>query len=154
MNNSSSNKQKPLYFVLACVLLILTLGTSLYALGLLDLESKSAESESESDQRYRHISMSEAQTACEEHAREAFGERLFLLTMDKFSSRLDREEDLYKLFFQTELFASPARQGSPQLHYVNCFTGIHSPKVRNFEYSSDGQDYVTPGEEQKGLFGL
>lgn len=154
MNNSASNKHKPLYVVLACVLLILMLGSSLYALGLLNLEFKSSESESEPGQRYRHISMSEVQTACEEHAREAFGQRLFLLTMDKFSSRLDREEDRYKFFFQAELFADPERQGLPQLYYVNCFTGIHSPKVRNFEYSADGQDFVKPGEEQKSLFGL
>lgn len=154
MNDSLRNKFKLLYFVLACALIILVLGASLYGLGVFGPGSGSLEAEGEPEQRYRHISMSEAQTACERRAREAFGQRLFVLSMDKFSSRLDRKDDLYKLFFQAELFASPERLGSPELYYVNCFTGTQSPQVVNFEYSPDGQDFITPGEEQKGLFGM
>lgn len=154
MSDSLSNKHKLLYFILACVLIVLALGASLYALGLFGRDSDSAQAETASAQRYRHISMSEAQTACERHARQAFGQRLYLLSMDKFSSRLDRKEGVYKLFFKAELFATPERQGPTQLYYVNCFTETQSPQISNFEYSADGQDYVTPGEERKGLFGL
>lgn len=154
MNESVSNKRKLLYFILTCLLVVFALGAILYALGVFERRAGSVGAQGEPEQRYRHISMSEAQTACEGHSREAFGQRLFALSMDKFSSRLDRKEDLYKLFFQAELFEATERQGSPKLYYINCFTGTQSPKIKSFEYSADGQDFVKPGEEQQGLFGI
>ncbi|MDQ2076028.1 hypothetical protein [Marinimicrobium sp. ABcell2] len=149
-------RQKAVFFCGAFMALSLSMGLSLFLLGAFAAgPDEVAEEEAETQaERFRRISMSDAEDACERRARSEFGERIWLLTLDRRSSRLDRKDQQFKLFYESELFLSTARQGQPERYYINCFTAVDRPRVVNFEYSADGYEFGEPGEEERGLFGL
>jgi hypothetical protein len=135
-------------------ILSLSTGMSLYLLGAFAPDQKNAAVEEAEPERFRRITLSDAEHACVQRARTEFGERIWVLTLDRRSSRLDRADQLFKLFYEAELFVTKARQGQPERHYVNCFVAIDRPKVESFQFSADGYEFGEPGEGERGLFGL
>lgn len=147
-------RQKLAFLALALSVLCLSLGASLYLLLPSAPAPEPVSSAPPVPAPYRHNSLSDAQHLCETRAQEEFGGRLWVLVMDKLSTRLDREEGMFKVFMEAELFATEARRGPVRNYYINCFTAIHEPRVVKFQYSDDGEEFTVPGEEEIGTFGL
>lgn len=130
----------------------LAIGLSLHLLGILPAV---ADSTTDSSETYRHISLSDADHACHQHAHAEFGDRIWALTLDRRSSRLDSDDQLFKLFYQVDLFPSRARQGQAKRHYINCFTAVNQAVVERFQYASEGDGiYRDVDDTGRGLFGL
>src|SRR5690625_4480557 len=104
---------------------------------------------------YRHISLSDADHACYQHGYAEFGERIWVLTLDRRSSRLDPSDQLFKLFYEVDLFPRRDRKGQATRHYINCFTAVNRAVVQSFHFGSEGAgDYRTVEQAARGLFGL
>lgn len=132
--------------------LSLTVGLSLHLLGIFPAVADATPDPTET---YRHISLSDADHACHQHAHAEFGERIWVLTLDRRSSRLDQGDGLFKLFYEVELYPSQARQGQTKRHYINCFTAVNQAVVESFQYASEGEGiYRSVDQAERGLFGL
>src|SRR5690625_7622206 len=73
----------------------------LYLLGVFSLV---ADATASSADPYRHISLSDADHACYQHAHAESVERVWALTRDRRSSRLDAGDQLFKIFSEVDLF--------------------------------------------------
>lgn len=134
--------------------LSLAIGLALHLLGIIPAMGDRASGPGEA---YRHISLSDADQACNQHAQVEFGERIWALTLDQRSSRLDSGDQLFKLFYQVDLFPSRARQGQAKRHYINCFTSVNQAVVQSFQYASEGEGIYRDGGQERagrGLFGI
>lgn len=151
MASEPSSKQKWSLIGFALLLIALSVISTLYAAGV---PMAFWVSEPEPEQRYRQATMSDARAACEANARVAFGDRLLGLRVDTFSSRLDRADQQYKVFMEAQIYATEAREGVPRDTFINCFTAMDSGNIELFQYARDGEQFIAPGEERRGLFGL
>lgn len=132
--------------------LSLAVGLGLYLFGVFPLM---ADATASSADPYRHISLSDADHACYQHAYAEFGERIWVLTLDRRSSRLDPSDQLFKLFYEVDLFPRRDRKGQATRHYINCFTAVNRAVVQSFQYASEGEGvYRTVDQAERGLFGL
>ena len=105
-------------------------------------------------ERYKHLTMTDAQYVCEQRARETFGGRLEVLSVDRFSSRLDRKAQMFRVFMEAEIYPGGDQRGVPRQTFINCYTALHKPEILLFQYARDGRQFIAPGEEERGLFGL
>ena len=132
--------------------LILAVGLGLHLLGMFPFVAGGTIGPTES---YRRISLSDAAHVCHQHAHAEFGDRIWALTLDHHSSRLDPNDQLFKMFYEVDLFPSRSRQGQAKRHYINCFTAVNKAVVESFQYASEGEGvYRTVDEAQRGLFGF
>lgn len=130
----------------------LAIGLSLHLLGIFPA---AADATTDSAEIYRHISLSDADHACHQHAHAEFGRRIWGLTLDRHSSRLDQRDGLFKLFYEVELYPNQTRQGQARRHYINCFTAVNQAVVESFQYASERDGiYRTVDQAERGLFGL
>lgn len=135
----------------AILLIVLSVGSTLYAAGV---PLVFWGSEPEPEQRYHQASMSDAQANCRANARTAFGDRLSGLQVDSFSSRLDMADQQYKIFMEAKIYPSEARKGVARDTFINCFASMETAQIELFQYARDGEQFIAPGEERRGLFGL
>jgi len=135
----------------AILLIVLSVGTTLYATGV---PLTFWVSEPEPERRYHQATMSDAQANCRANARAAFGNRLTGLQVDTFSSRLDLADQQYKIFMQARIYATERREGVARDTFINCFTSMETARIELFQYARDGEQFIAPGEERRGLFGL
>lgn len=147
-----SSGQKWGLFWFAFLVMSLSIGSTLYFSGAFD--GLWGQSDSKTQERYKHITMTDAEFACEQRAAEAFGERLKILSVDRFSSRLDRKGQMFRVFLKAEIYPGSDQQGIPRETFINCYTALHKPEILLFQYARDGHQFIAPGEEERGLFGL
>jgi len=147
-----SSGQKWGLVLFALLVIGLSIGSTLYFSGA--FEGFWGSSKAPVRERYKHLTMTDAEFACERRAREVFGERLKTLGMDRLSSRLDPEAQMFRVFMEAEIYAGRDRQGVPRETFINCYTALHKPEILLFQYARDGRQFIAPGEEERGLFGL
>lgn len=151
MSSEPSAKQKWALIAFALLLVCLSVVSTLYATGV-PLAFWS--SEQEEAPRFRQATMSDAQAACLERAQAEFGQRIRGLQVDTFSSRLDKVDQQYKIFMEAKIYQSSARLGVPRDTFINCFAAIDTAGIELFQYARDGEQFIAPGEENRGLFGI
>lgn len=152
MSRKPSAGQKWALAMLALAITMPTLGTALYVNGI-PKGFWGGEPE-EKGERYRHLSLSDAERACRGHAEQVFGERIQRLRVDRFSSRLDKPDGQFKVFMEAEIYTNNAREGVARNTFINCFTDTASPEVELFQYAKKDGQFIAPGEESEGVFGL
>lgn len=152
MSQDASTGQKWSVLLLAVILICLSVGTTLHFSGFpLDFWNDHAAA---GEPRYRHITLTDAELACTARAEEAFGDRLSNLRVDRFSSRLDRASEQFKVFMEADIYTNSARSGVARDTFINCFTATDAPDIQLFQYAKDGTQFIAPGEEGRGMFGL
>ncbi len=132
------------------LVILIAVGSTLYFSDALQFTREGGDS---GGVMHENVTMTDAQMACEERARRDFGRRQSNLTVDSRSSRLDLNEGLYKIFMTVDLFSDNRHQGAAETHQVVCFVNSRRLRIETFQYAADGE-YVTPGEEGRGRFGL
>jgi hypothetical protein len=150
-SRNESAGQKWALVGIACLLVLLSVGSTLYVTGIPAALWGSRDAE---EARYRHTTLTDAEAVCTAHAREVFGRRLTNLRVDRFSSRLDRGDNQYKVFMEADIYPSRTREGVALETLINCFTATDSTDIELFQYAKDGTQFIAPGEEEKGMFGL
>ncbi len=137
---------------ISLLLISLSVGSTLYVTGILNgfWGDRSGAEEA----RYRAITLTDAEAVCTARAQAVFGRRLVNLRVDRFSSRLDRGDGQYKVFMEADIYANRSREGVAMDTFINCFTAADSTDIELFQYAKDGTQFIAPGEEEKGMFGL
>lgn len=152
MASQPSAGQRWALMVTALAVVLLSVGSTLY---MNDIPAGFWGPEAEKPEpRYRQLTLAEAEIACKDHAREVFGRRLDRLDVDRFSSRLDRTEGQFKVFMEAEIYPNSSGEGVARYTFINCFTRIREPEVELFQYAKKDGQFIAPGEEGKGMFGL
>lgn len=103
--------------------------------------------------RHVELTLGDAQSLCEAEARKTFGQRLRTLEIDTRSSRLDPEDDLFKVFMAANIYANPEGNGRTFTYQVNCYTRTNRAQVTLFQYAMGGNIFG-PDMEGRGFFGL
>lgn len=152
MSRGYSTGQKLGLIALILALVVLSVGSTLYVSGI-PLAFWSDEREAEPE-RYRHVTQSDARALCQARAREVFGRRLKVMRVDTFSSRFDAADEQYKIFMEAQIYANRNREGVALDTFINCFTAIDRFEIELFQYAKDGEQFIAPGEENQGLFGI
>lgn len=152
MPTEPSSGQKWGLVIFALVMIGLSIGSTLYLSGA--FEGIWGQSDAQGRERYKHLTMTDAEYACEQRARETFGDRLKVLSVDRFSSRLDSTAQMFRVFMEAEIYPGGDQQGVPRQTFINCYTALHEPEILLFQYARDGHQFIAPGEEERGLFGL
>lgn len=134
---------------IAALIVLLSVGSTLYLAGV-----RFWGGDNEGGDRYRHFTLTDAEVVCTAYAREVFGRRLTNLRVDRFSSRLDRGDGQHKIFMEADIFPNASRQGVALQTFINCFAALDSNAIELFQYAKDGSQFIAPGEEDKGMFGL
>lgn len=147
-----SSGQKWGLVLFAFLVIGLSIGSTLYFSGA--FEGFWGASKAPVRERYKHLTMTDAEYACEQRAHQAFGGRLKVLSVDRFSSRLDRKAQMFRVFMEAEIYPGRGQQGVPRETFINCYTALHKPEILLFQYARDGHQFIAPGEEERGLFGL
>lgn len=152
MSREPSAGQKWGLVGLSLLVVLLSVGSTLYVTGI--PKGFWGDDGPKQEERYKHITLTDAEAACTKHAREVFGERLTHLRVDRFSSRFDKAEGLFKVFMEADIYPSEARVRVARDTFINCFTATDAPEIELFQYAKDGGQFIAPGEEEKGMFGL
>ncbi len=152
MSREPSAGQKWGLFGFSLLVVLLSVGSTLYVSGI--PAGFWGDDGSEDEERYKHITLTDAEMACTAQAREVFGRRLTHLGVDRFSSRLDKADELFKIFMKADIYPSEAREGVARKTFINCFTATDAPEIELFQYAKDGEQFIAPGEEERGMFGL
>lgn len=150
-SRNESTGQKWALVGIAFLLVFLSVGSTLYVSGI---PEGLWGSRSDEEARYRHTTLTDAEAVCRARAREVFGRRLTNLRVDRFSSRLDRSDGQYKVFMEADIFPNRSREGVALETFINCFAATDSADIELFQYAKDGTQFIAPGEEEKGMFGL
>ncbi len=108
------------------------------------------------DKGYRNITLTDAQLECEQEARDEFGKRLHLITVDSHSSRFERKTNRYKMFFNVDVYPKRGKNKDIAVpHFVNCFVHGSRGSVVHFESVEDKEYSPQPQREAKGnIFGF
>lgn len=113
------------------LLLCVSVGGTLYMSGNLPGVS------SPFSKTYQNVTLTDAYVTCENLARDNFAARLKSLAMDDHSSRLDVEEQRYKIFINVELYEGSGRGALSEEYFVNCFVRSDNGSVSTFDYAKD-----------------
>ncbi len=151
-SSRESTGQRWALVAVALLLVSLSVGSTLYITGI--PKGFWGGREGGEEARYRHATLTDAEVECRGHAEQVFGRRLTNLRVDRFSSRLDREDGQYKVFMEADIYSSRAREGVALETFINCFTTTDTAAIELFQYAKDGTQFIAPGEEEKGMFGL
>lgn len=152
MSREPSAGQKWGLFGVSLLVVLLSVGSTLYMSGI--PAGFWGDDGPEPETRYKHITLTDAEMACTAEARAVFGQRLKHLRVDRFSSRLDKADELFKVFMEADIYPNESREGVARDTFINCFTAIGAPEIKLFQYAKDGEQFIAPGEEEKGMFGL
>lgn len=152
MSRGYSTGQKLGLTALVLSLVLLSVGSTLYVSGIpVGFWGDDRETGQE---RYRHVTQSDAQSMCQARARKVFGQRLKVMRVDSFSSRFDAADEQYKIFLEAQIYPSRSREGVALDTFINCFTAIDRLEIELFQYAKDGEQFIAPGEETRGVFGI
>ena len=87
-----------------------------------------------SDDDYRNVTLTDAQLECEKEAREEFGERLWIITLDSHSSRYEGNINRYKMFFNLDVYPERGKNTNIAVPYLlNCTVHGSRGFVTHFE---------------------
>lgn len=105
---------------------------------------------------YQNITLTDAQLECEQEAKDEYGERLRLFTVDNHSSRFDQKANRYKMFFKMDVYTSKKGPRQPrEQFYVNCFVHGAKGSVTHFETLEDKEEAVKPQRKpESSVFGF
>lgn len=104
--------------------------------------------------RYHHATMTDAQLNCEKRLNTSFKDRISVMHMDSYSSRLSADGELYKIFLEADVYPDSSRVGKPREVFVSCFVFASSGKIERFQYAGDGEPVRGVDGEGTNAFGL
>ena len=110
----------------------------------------------DSNSGYRNVTLTDAQLECEKEARDEFGERLRLITVDSHSSRYDQKLNRYKMFFNLDVYPKRGKNRDIAVPYfVNCYVHGSRGSVTHFESLEDKEVTSQPLRKPSGnIFGF
>ncbi len=104
---------------------------------------------------YQNVTLTDAQLACQEKARDRFGKRLRTITYDSHSSRYDKSMNRYKMFFNLDIYPKKRENNQTVNYYVNCFVHGSRGSVTHFESVENKPVKTSPLREPDGnIFGF
>lgn len=108
------------------------------------------------NQGYRNITLTDAQLECEREARDEFGDRLRLITVDMHSSRYDQKLNRYKMFFNLDVYPKRGKNKNiPVPYFLNCYVHGSRGSVTHFESLEDKESSPQPQRRPEGnIFGF
>lgn len=104
--------------------------------------------------RYHHATMTDAQLNCEKKLKTSFKNRISVMHMDGYSSRLAADGELYKIFLEADVYPDSTRQGKSRELFVSCFVHASSGQIERFQYAGDGEPERGVEGEGTNAFGL
>lgn len=105
---------------------------------------------------YRNITLTDAQLECEQEAKDEFGKRLHLITLDRHSSRFEKKSNRFKMFFNVDVYPKRGKNTDIAVpHFLNCFVHGSRGSVVHFESVEDKEYSPRPQRQSTGnIFGF
>ncbi|WP_157960501.1 hypothetical protein [Marinimicrobium alkaliphilum] len=151
-SNADEEKSLAGFIVVALLLVLLSVLATLHLSGV-SITAFGGQVVDRVMHRHVELTLGDAQSLCEQRARETFARRLRSLEVDTFSSRLDADDNLFKVFMAADLYANPETRGRTITYQVNCYTRVNRAEVTQFQYAAGG-DMFGPDLDGRGFFGL
>ncbi|WP_049723343.1 hypothetical protein [Gilvimarinus polysaccharolyticus] len=90
--------------------------------------------------RYHHATMTDAQLNCEQKLQQSFKNRISVMHVDNFSSRLSVDGERYEIFLEADIYPDDTRQGPVRELFFSCFVHASNGKIERFQYAGDSED--------------
>lgn len=150
MSAKEQRKQQVIFLLFILIIIGVAIGSGLY-FNQLRIGDFGIEGEGGGAAGERYATLTDAQVMCEVRAREVFGLRVHALTVDAYSSRLDKKAGLFRVFMEADLYPSEERQGPTVRHYINCTTRTDRLAIASFQFAKDGESMK---EQGRSIFGF
>lgn len=105
------------------------------------------------EQKYQNVTFTDVVVVCDKQIRGAYEGRLRGLTFDDHSSRFDRDDYLYRMFFNAQMTSEINESGVGEF-FINCYVSADSGQVAKFEvYEKRESETEAIRRDRGGPFG-
>lgn len=140
-----------LLIILVALILLASVATTLYFKGV-SFGDFTQEVGDALGFEHKNVTLTDARLTCEQELRKRFKNRIRVMHMDNFSTRVDEAEKLYKVFLEADVYADDSRQGPVREMFINCFVGTERGRIVTFEFAGDSLEDT--GDGTGNYFGL